>query len=50
MFDDSPVEQRNTEDECLHDLMSDAMAENSENLHDSVDGGSEVLKFSHTVA
>jgi hypothetical protein len=44
MFDDSPVEQRISEDGCLHDLMSDAMDESSHDMHDSVDGGNEVLK------
>ena len=43
MFDDSPVEQRVTEDECVYDLMSDAMTDHSDNVHDSVDADNEVL-------
>ena len=41
-FDDSPVEQRSSEDGCLHDLMSEAMEESLDDLHDSVDAGDEV--------
>ncbi|CAB4005705.1 autophagy-related 2 homolog B isoform X1 [Paramuricea clavata] len=44
MFDDSPVEQRISEDGCLHDLMSDAMDESSHDMHDFVDGGNEEFK------
>ena len=43
MFDDSPVQQRGSEDGCLHDLMSEAMNESSDNEGDSVDGRNEVL-------
>ena len=43
LFDDSPVEQRVTEDECVYDLMSDAMTDHSDNVHDSVDADNEVL-------
>ncbi|XP_028410274.1 autophagy-related protein 2 homolog B-like [Dendronephthya gigantea] len=44
IVDDSPVEQRNAEDGCLHDLMSDAMDESLEDRPDFADGENEVLK------